>query len=133
MYLNSFLLKNIVFIFKVHFLSNLQVDVRWNSYYGMIQRILVLRQAIVEFTTWYVESGASGRAREENEEDNFKNWEFSESDWYDLKVLCSILQPFKNATLTLEVEHLPCAHKAGRILLWLIFVNMVDDGKGQDM
>lgn len=47
-----------------------------------------------------------------------------------MKFLCNILEPYRKASLLLETEKLPCAHKAGRVMLYLVFVsnNDVDDG-----
>ncbi len=63
----------------------------WNSYLGMIQRIVVLREAVTEFVKWYAETGGPSRPRnvgeDSDEVDDLKNWEFSVTDWIDLKFL----------------------------------------------
>ncbi len=64
---------------------------------GMINRVLLLRESITKFVKWYVEDGG-GKGRDEDEEDDFNNWEFSETDWIDLKYLSNILTPYKKAT-----------------------------------
>ena len=79
---------------------SMQIDVRWNSYLGMIQRVVLLREAINRFVKWYAETGGPSRFDEDTGDDDydFKHFEFSETDWVDLKFLCNILEPYRKAS-----------------------------------
>ena len=57
------------------------IDVRWSSYHNCIERMLLLKEAVKDFTKQLAGSTDPNQAEDEKVE----NWELSEGDWVQLE------------------------------------------------
>lgn len=119
------------------------MDVRWNSYFRAIERLLVLRPALEKYCELYRGTDAEAEGEGEGSEDSQRGsvatvamWELTSADWTFLSDVVRLLQPFRQVTMSLEIDSYPTVHVAGRVMLWLLYVcpalqgNLVGHAKG---